>query len=101
MIQVIRERDVEKYFVKRVQDYGGVAEKFKSPGKPSVPDRLVSWPGGWVEFVELKAPGKKATPAQKRDHARRRRMAFTVSVLDSIESVDYWIKFLRLDVAVC
>lgn len=85
------ERDVEKYLVKKVKEHGGVAEKYKSPGKPNVPDRLVLWPSSFAEFVELKRPGQKATPAQARDHRRRRAMGFVVSVLDSIESVDDWL----------
>ena len=82
------ERDVENYLVRRIKALGGMAEKFTSPGRRSVPDRLVSLPGGRIVFVELKAPGKKPTENQKKDHDRRRDMGFTVLVLDSKEAVD-------------
>lgn len=108
------EKSVEGYLCREVKKLGGTAEKFTSPGRRSVPDRLVLMPsriadtGGehpWGEsidmpipaqciFVELKAPGKKATPAQRRDHGRRRAMGFRVEVLDSKEAVDEFIRSL-------
>jgi hypothetical protein len=36
-----RERDVEAHLVKRVKEAGGIAYKFTSPQRRSVPDRLV------------------------------------------------------------
>lgn len=93
----MRESEIEKYFCEQVKAIGGMAEKFKSPGRRSVPDRLVSMPatracrGAHVIFVELKAPGRKPTSAQQRDHQRRRAMGFRVDVLDSGEAVDQWI----------
>jgi hypothetical protein len=50
----------------------------------------VCWPGGRVEFVELKAPGKKATLQQMREHARLRRLGFQVTVVDSLDGVREW-----------
>lgn len=98
----MRESEVEKYLVKRVAECGGVAEKFTSPNRTSVPDRIVSFPWchnheacgceGRVVFVECKATGKKPTPAQGRDHARRRKMGFRVYVVDTFEAVDDFIR---------
>jgi len=87
----MRESAVEKYLVLRVSENGGRAEKFTSPNRAHVPDRLVLWPGGRAEFVELKALGKIPTVMQARDHARRRAMGFSVFVLDSIGAVDVYI----------
>lgn len=87
----MRESAVEKYLVLRVSENGGRAEKFTSPNRAHVPDRLVLWPEGRVEFVELKALGKRPTAMQARDHARRRAMGFSVFVLDSIGAVDIYI----------
>lgn len=81
------ERDIEKAFVKRVKSLGGIAEKFTSPGRRSVPDRLVTLPGGKIIFVELKAPGKVPTDNQLRDHEKRRDMGCDVRVINSIEAV--------------
>jgi hypothetical protein len=88
----LRESQVEAYLVRKVSDNDGVAEKFTSPNRRSVPDRLVQWSDGSVEFVECKAPGEKPTEAQARDHERRRDMGFEVFVVDSYESVDQYIR---------
>jgi len=85
------ERDVEKHFVNRVKGIGGEAYKFTSPSRRNVPDRLVLYPGGFVEFVELKAPGKKATAGQIREHKRLVDMGFPVFVIDSRQAVDDYI----------
>ncbi|WP_373089337.1 VRR-NUC domain-containing protein [Zhongshania sp.] len=82
------ERDIERALVKRVKTLGGMAEKFTSPGRRSVPDRLVTLPEGRVIFVELKAPGKKPTDNQLRDHQRRIELGCDVRVIDSLEAVD-------------
>jgi hypothetical protein len=87
---VIRERDIERRFVKLCKLAGYVCAKWVSPGLRGVPDRMVLMPGGRVEFVELKAPGEKATAQQKRRHAELRALGFTVSVLSSDDDLDAW-----------
>jgi len=79
------EEDVERALVQRVKSLKGTAEKFTSPGRRSVPDRLVTLPGGTIIFVELKAPGRKPTDKQARDHERRRAMGCDVRVIDTVE----------------
>jgi hypothetical protein len=90
------ETDVEEYLVEQVEARGGTAEKFSSPQKRSVPDRLVCWRDSWIPacavFVECKAPGKGPSKAQARDHERRRKMGFRVYVTDTYASVDRFIK---------
>jgi ribosomal protein S6 len=80
----MREKLVEAALVKRVKALGGTCEKFTSPGRRSVPDRIVTLPGGRIVFVEVKAPGKKTTELQDRDHARRMQMGCEVIVIDNI-----------------
>lgn len=82
------ERDIEKAFVKRVKSLGGMAEKFTSPAKRSVPDRIVTLPGGRVIFVECKRPGAKPTELQLRDHAARRALGCDVRVISTMGHVD-------------
>jgi hypothetical protein len=82
------EKTIEAALVRRVTKLGGLCEKFVSPGRRSVPDRLVTLPGGRIVFVELKAPGRKPTELQERDHERRRRMGFEVLVINSIEAAN-------------
>lgn len=82
------EKNIEKALVAKIKnDFGGMCEKFASPAKRSVPDRLITLPGGKVIFAEIKAPGKKPTEAQAIDHAKRRAMGCDVRVIDSMESV--------------
>jgi len=84
------EKTIEALLVKRVKERGGIAYKFTSPQRRSVPDRLVILPGGVFEFVELKAPGKKPTPMQSREHERLRALGCVVRVIDSKEGVEVW-----------
>ena len=78
------EKDIEAALVKRVKALGGTAEKFTSPNRRSVPDRLVTLPGGVIVFVEVKRPGGKPTEAQARDHQRRRDLGCRVVVIDNV-----------------
>lgn len=82
---MILEKDVEAALVRRVKALGGLCEKFTSPGRRSVPDRLVTMPGGQIIFVELKRPGGKPTEAQLKDHAKRRELGCDVRVIDNLE----------------
>lgn len=79
------EKDVEAALVRRVKSLGGLCEKFTSPGRRSVPDRLVIMPNGQIIFVELKRPGSKPTDAQLKDHAKRRELGCDVRVIDNLE----------------
>jgi len=82
------EKRIEAAFRKAVKNRGGLALKFVSPGFTGVPDRIVLLPGGRIEFVELKATGKKPTPRQLAVHDQLRRLGFKVRVVDSIEPVE-------------
>lgn len=84
----MRESTIEAALVRRVKALGGMCEKFTSPGRRSVPDRVVTLPGGVVVFVELKAPGKKPTELQQRDHERRRALGCDVRVIDTLEGAN-------------
>ena len=79
------EKTIEQALVKRVKELGGMCEKFNS-GMRSVPDRIVTLPGGRLVFVECKAPGKAPTPSQAKDHERRRALGCDVRVIDSLEA---------------
>jgi hypothetical protein len=81
----VLEKEIEQALVKRVKELGGLCEKFTSPGRRAVPDRIVMLPGGRIVFVECKAPGKKPTELQSRDHERRRALGFEVVVIDDLD----------------
>ncbi len=88
----MREKTIEQHLARRVKQAGGMCPKFTSPNRRSVPDRIVLMPGGLIAFVELKAPGRKATPAQAREHERLRALGFWVEVLDSKEGVERFVE---------
>lgn len=90
----MRERDIECYFIRRVKETGGLQRKFVSPQHNNVPDRIVGFPGERFAFVELKRPKKGAEDAQKREHARWRKLGFFVTVIDTKEGVDAFITFM-------
>lgn len=70
---MLNEKKIEKHLVNECKRIGALCEKFTSPNRRNVPDRIVSY-AGRVFFIELKAPNKKLSPAQKRDLDRRRKI---------------------------
>ena len=85
MKDIMLEKTIEQALVKRVKELGGMAEKFVSPGRRSVCDRIVTLPGNTIIFVELKAPNKHPTPLQELDHERRRALGCDVRVINTLE----------------
>lgn len=51
----MRERNVERFFVRTVERAGGATYKFVSPSRRGVADRIACLPDGATWFVELKA----------------------------------------------
>jgi hypothetical protein len=84
----MRERAIEKRLRLGIEGLGGLCLKFVSPGRRNVPDRLILLPGQKPFMVETKAPGKKASAAQEREHARLIALGMPVEVLNTPESVD-------------
>lgn len=82
--------------MKLAKQHGGTAEKFTSPNRRSVPDRICTVPC-WdplIQFVEVKAEGEVATDAQQRDHDKRRKLGAIVHVVDTKRMVDDLFFFL-------
>lgn len=93
------EGKVEDYLVARCEAHGALVRKLAYIGRRGAPDRMVVWSqeepplfGGprrsLVDFVELKAPGKKTDAHQEREHKRLRELGCNVFVIDSKEAVD-------------
>lgn len=79
---------IERKLCERIKALGGLCDKFTSPGRRNVPDRIVTLPGGVIEFVECKRPGQRPTAAQQRDHDRRRALGCTVRIIASLQDID-------------
>lgn len=91
----IRERVIEEYLRKRVKSVGGIAIKLTSSNLRAIPDRLCLFPGGHIAFIELKAPGRKPSPAQKLFISMLKRMGFVALVIDSRPRVDALMKWVE------
>ena len=81
----IYETDIETLLVRRVKTLGGLCEKFSSPGRASVPDRIITLPGGKICFAECKRPGAKVRESQQHDHDIRRSLGVQVFIIDTVE----------------
>lgn len=86
----MREKDIERHFVKRVEALGGVAYKFNSPSHRGVADRIVCLPDGKVWFVELKAPDGRLSALQHVFAAEMMKLRQNYICLWSKEDVDGW-----------
>jgi len=83
------ERDIEAHLVSLCKEWHILCEKFTSPSRRSVPDRMLTY--RTVAFLELKATGKRPTAAQERDHERRREHGADVFWTDSKEGVETFV----------
>jgi hypothetical protein len=90
MVVMVRESEIEKYFVWTVQRMGGTAYKFKSPNHRGVADRIACLPDGSTWFVELKAPGGRPSPLQKLFAARMKELRQNYTILWSKTEIDEW-----------
>ena len=87
---MVRESEIEKYFVWTVQRMGGTAYKFKSPNHRGVADRIACLPDGSTWFVELKAPGGRPSPLQKLFATRMKELKQNYTILWSKTEIDEW-----------
>lgn len=98
----MKESRVEAYLKERAEAHGALVRKLAYLGRKGASDRMVVWghanydrlamtTSARIDFVELKAPGKKPDHHQEREHARLRALGCNVFVLDSIEAVDAYI----------
>lgn len=88
------ERDIERYFVKRIEALGGRAYKFVSPGHRGVYDRIVILPNGDVWFVELKAPNGELSKLQEKFRNDITALGARNAVLYSKNAVDTFIRMV-------
>lgn len=108
----MRERDIERYLVRRVKELGGEVRKVAWVGRKSAPDRFVMLPEGqrypkrrdplllcrrsacgiWVEVKNPDTirtfPADARERAQAREHQRMGRLGQRVEVVGTLEGVD-------------
>lgn len=90
MREDMREGEIERRLSAGVQALGGTSYKFVSPGNSGVPDRIVIFPGGRVEFIEVKAEGGRLKIAQTLQLTKLKELGCRISVLYGMQQVcDY------------
>ena len=90
MREDMREGEIERRLSTGVRALGGTTYKFVSPGNSGVPDRIVIFPGGLVEFVEVKAEGGRLRYAQMMQLTKLKDLGCRISVLCGMQDVcDY------------
>lgn len=91
--ETITEKQVERNFVKAVEEAGGLAMKFVSPGRVGVPDRIVLLPGGRAAFAEIKRPSGHLRKSQEAAHREIRAKGFPVCVIRSDADIRTFCEF--------
>ena len=87
-----RERDIEKWLRQKIEQMGGIALKFTSPGNDGVPDRIAILPGGQVWFIELKTTGEKPRAIQKWQMQQLRKLGCNVALITGLDEARAWIR---------
>lgn len=86
------EKDLEARLRLGVKRNGGMLVKMVPAGVAGVPDRLVLWPGGVIELVELKTNSGRLRPIQRVWHDRAAMMGTVVVVLHGPTEVDAYLR---------
>lgn len=84
----MKESELERRFCRLVEQAGGKAYKFVSPGNSGVPDRIVVLPGGRIGFVELKRPGETPWKLQQFRRQELEGLGCYTAVVDSLECAE-------------
>ncbi|WP_194949869.1 VRR-NUC domain-containing protein [Actinomyces trachealis] len=83
----MREHTIERRLKAAIEADGDLCWKLVSPGLDGVPDRICL-KDGKVVFVEVKAPGRKLRPLQKRRIRQLTDQGFTVLVIDQPDGIE-------------
>ena len=86
------EKEIERYFCKRVRAAGGFAYKFRSITQVGVADRIACMPNGEAWFVELKKAGGRLSALQRIFADEMTHTKQHYACLWSVEDVDAWLK---------
>lgn len=78
------EKEIEKRIATYARSKGCMFEKFVSPAKCGVSDRVVIAPGGAVGWLEVKRQGKKPTPLQEQRMFEKKALGCTVGWCDNV-----------------
>lgn len=85
---MMKESRLEHRLKREIENLGGMSLKLTVPGKRGMPDRLILLPGEKIYFIEMKVPGEKPRPLQRKRARQLQALGFYVCCLDSDEAVD-------------
>lgn len=91
------EKEIEKYLVKKIKEYGGLAIKLNSTSMAGLPDRLLLLPNARIKFVELKQKNKKPRTIQKVVMGKLHKLGFDVLLIDDVQEVDKMLARLAVE----
>lgn len=86
------EKVLEERLADRLGKMGILCLKYANSAEAGYPDRVVVFPRGTIEWVELKSTGKKPRRLQELRHRQLRGFGHKVYVLSSREEVDRYIR---------
>lgn len=94
----VRERDVEGYLARRLDELGLDCMKFSPDLKNGMPDRIVLLPRREVLWVELKKPeGGRIAELQKYQHAKLEAAGHEVVIVWTKQQADELCERLRAE----
>ncbi|MCK0528896.1 VRR-NUC domain-containing protein [Veillonella sp. KGMB01456] len=89
------EKEIEKRLTIKLKELGCLVYKFISPNNAGVPDRIVIYPGGRVDFIELKTLSGRLSPLQAAQIDKLKRKGANVDVLVGLAGADDYVERVR------
>lgn len=89
------ESKIEKQFFQMVRARGGLAVKL-APTISGIPDRLVLWPNGRFNLVELKTTTGPVRAIQVHRHKQLKELGHIVVVLRGEQEIQDWLDDVQL-----
>lgn len=89
------EKIIEEKLRLGIEQAGGFATKWVSPGNKGVPDRLIWLPDKRLEIIELKSEGKTLDPLQRVWHKRLLGLGFNPRVFDTLKKLEEFLNEIR------
>ncbi|WP_295280405.1 VRR-NUC domain-containing protein [Veillonella sp.] len=89
------EKEIEKRMTDKLKNLGCLVYKFISPNNAGVPDRIVIYPGGRVDFIELKTLSGRLSPLQAAQIDKLKRKGANVDVVVGLAGADDYVERVR------
>lgn len=91
---MVNESDIERKLKKSIENLGGLAWKWVSPGQVGVPDRIIMV-GGQIYLVELKTETGRLSPIQIATHNKIRKAGCNPITLYGMMDVERFVEEIK------